>query len=188
MALHTTAPTRARKGELSKEEAMATSGDPSNTLTVTSEQFSDGNDIPISAAYTSVGGDNKSPQLSWTEGPAGTKSYAITCWDPDAPTTVGFSHWLRFDIPVERTALDEGAGTGAQLGSDGFTDFGESAYGGMAPPAGDSAHHYYFIVYALDIETTGLDDHTTYAKFRFATKDHIVAQGQLVGLFAVAPD
>jgi hypothetical protein len=156
------------------------------TLEVTSETFKEGELIPSSAAYGAVGGANRSPQLSWTAGPEGTKSYALTCWDPDAPTTVGFSHWVRFDIPANRTSLDEAAG--ADAGTDGFSDWGESAYGGMAPPAGDSPHHYQFTVYALDVEKIGLDDHTTYAKFRFVTKEHILASGTSVGLYAVPGD
>jgi hypothetical protein len=165
---------------------MSTAAKEAGALAVTSAQFAEGDDIPVSAAHSAVGGGNRSPQLSWTEGPEGTKSYAITCWDPDAPTTVGFSHWIRFDIPATQRALEEGVGAG--VGTDGFTDWGESAYGGMAPPAGDPAHHYRFTVYALDVESTGLDEHTTYAKFRFATKDHIVASGTLVGLYAVPGD
>jgi Raf kinase inhibitor-like YbhB/YbcL family protein len=168
-----------------KEEVAVAAGP---ELKVTSELFADGAPIPDSAAHGAVGGANKSPQLSWSEGPAGTRSYALTCWDPDAPTTVGFCHWVRFDIPADRRSLDQGAGAGDQPGRNGFTDWGESVYGGMAPPAGDPDHHYRFTVYALDVETTGLDEHTTYARFRFATKDHVVAQGTLVGLFAVPGD
>jgi len=155
-------------------------------LVVTSEQFTEGAEIPLSAAYGGVGGANRSPQLSWTPGPEGTQSYALTCWDPDAPTTVGFSHWVRFDIPVGCTALPEGVAEGD--GTDGFSDWGESAYGGMAPPAGDPPHHYQFTVYALDVPEIGLDDHTTYAKFRFVTKDHVLASGTLVGLYAIPGD
>jgi Raf kinase inhibitor-like YbhB/YbcL family protein len=166
-----------------KEDRMPEIPQPTSRLTVTSDQFKDGDIIPDSAPHEAVGGANRNPELSWTEGPAGTKSYAITCWDPDAPTTVGFCHWIRFDIPAGRTSLDEGAGSGGDLGTDGFTDWGESTYGGMAPPAGDAPHRYQFTVYA--IEKTGLDDHTTYAKFRFATKDHVLAAGTLVGLYAV---
>jgi Raf kinase inhibitor-like YbhB/YbcL family protein len=158
------------------------------TLVVTSEQFTEGTEIPASAAHHAVGGANRSPQLSWTAGPEGTKSYALTCWDPDAPTTVGFSHWVRFDIPAECTALPEGVGEVEGTGTHGFSDWGESTYGGMAPPAGDSPHHYQFTIYALDVAQTGLDDHTTYAKFRFATKDHILASGTLVGLYAIPGD
>jgi Raf kinase inhibitor-like YbhB/YbcL family protein len=155
-------------------------------LEVTSETFKEGELIPASAAHGAVGGFNRSPQLSWSSGPPGTKSYAITCWDPDAPTTVGFSHWVRFDISPDVTSLK--AGAGAETASHGFSDWGESAYGGMAPPAGDSPHHYQFTVYALDEDDLGLDDHTTYAKFRFTVKDHILASGTLVGLYAVPGD
>jgi Raf kinase inhibitor-like YbhB/YbcL family protein len=154
-------------------------------LKVTSEQFPDGGVIPDSAAHTNLGGSNRSPQLAWSEGPLGTRSYAVTCWDPDAPTTVGFCHWLRFDIPPDCHVLEEAAGTGVDTGTDGFTDWGESTYGGMAPPAGDKAHRYRFTVFALDVETTGLDATTTYAMFRFATKDLLVAHGTLVGHYAV---
>jgi Raf kinase inhibitor-like YbhB/YbcL family protein len=156
------------------------------SLSVTSEQFKEGDDIPLSAAHPGAGGDNRSPQLSWTEGPSGTQSYAVTCWDPDAPTTVGFCHWVRFDVPAERRQLEEGAGGADDVGRHGFTDWGESRYGGMAPPPGDPAHHYQFTVYALDVKETGLDEHTTYAKFRFVTKDHVLASGTLIGLFAVS--
>jgi Raf kinase inhibitor-like YbhB/YbcL family protein len=167
---------------------MSTPAELSHTLTVTSQQFVDGDEIPLSAAHSAVGGDNRSPQLSWSEGPAGTKSYAVTLWDPDAPTTVGFTHWIRYDIPPSTTSLDEDADSGGDLGSEGFTDWGESSYGGMAPPAGDAAHRYQFTVWALDVDHTGLDERTSYAKFRFATKDHILATGRLEGLFAVADD
>jgi len=118
-------------------------------LTVTSEQFADGGDLPDSAAHSAVGGANRSPQLSWSEGPAGTRSYALTCWDPDAPTTVGFSHWVRFDIPAGCLSLEQGSGAGDEPGRNGFTDWGESAYGGMAPPPGDSDQHSQFTIDAF---------------------------------------
>jgi Raf kinase inhibitor-like YbhB/YbcL family protein len=157
-------------------------------LKVTSEQFQDGTAIPDSAAHGDVGGKNRSPQLAWSEGPLGTRSYAVTCWDPDAPTTVGFCHWIRFDIPPDCHVLEEGVGVEGDNGSDGFTDWGESQYGAMAPPAGDKAHRYRFTVFALAVETTGLDATTSYAKFRFATKDQIVTQGTLEGHYAVPAD
>lgn len=155
-------------------------------ITVRSEQFGIGDDLPSSAAHPSVGGANRSPQLSWQGVPEGTKSIAVTCWDPDAPTTVGFSHWVRWGIPPSRTSLDEGAGTEEGEWTDGFTDWGESAYGGMAPPAGDPPHHYQFTVYALDSDDLGLDERTTYAKFRFLTGGHVLAVGTLTGRYAVA--
>ena len=151
-------------------------------LEVRSTLFAEGETIPMTAAHTMVGGDNISPDLTWSEGPAGTKSYAVTCYDPDAPTTVGFTHWVLFDLPASVHALDAGSKTG---GVTGFSDWGESAYGGMAPPAGDEPHHYRFSVYALDTDSLGVDGTTTYAKFRFLIRGHVLASGTLTGRFGI---
>ncbi|HUA94208.1 MAG TPA: YbhB/YbcL family Raf kinase inhibitor-like protein [Acidimicrobiales bacterium] len=155
-------------------------------ITVTSEQFGIGDTLPASAAHQSTGGQNRSPQLSWNGLPEGTKSVAVTCWDPDAPTTVGFSHWVRFDIPASQTSFDEGAGTEKGQWIDGLTDWGDHGYGGMAPPAGDPPHHYEFTVYALDVDSLGLGEQTTYALFRFAIRGHVLAVGTLTGRYAIS--
>ena len=156
-------------------------------LTVRSTTFEHGGPIPPSAAHELAGGDNKSPQLSWSAVPAGTKSLALTCWDPDAPTTVGFSHWVRVNMPPTLVELPEGAGTERGQWQDGITDWGGHGYGGMAPPPGDPPHHYVFTVYALDAEARelGLDDRTTYAKLRFLVRGHVLASGEITGTFAV---
>ncbi|SRR5579875_610419 len=151
-------------------------------LTVQSTLFHEGEMIPISAAHSMVGGSNLSPDLSWSPGPEGTRSYAVTCYDPDAPTTVGFSHWVRFGIPADVHALAAGA---SGPGVDGFSDWGESRYGGMAPPPGDPPHRYQFTVYALDTDDIGADALTTYAKFRFLIRGHVLASGTLTGRFRV---
>lgn len=153
---------------------------------LTSEQFGVGDEIQRSAAHPSVGGDNLSPQLSWSGVPPEAKSVAITCWDGDAPTTVGFTHWLRFDIPPSTTSLPQGSGSRSGEWVDGFTDWGENQYGGMAPPAGDPPHHYRFTVYALDVDSLDLDGHATYPRFRFASGSHVLAVGTLTGHFAVS--
>ena len=153
-----------------------------DALEVRSTLFAEGDTIPQSAAHSMVGGGNVSPDLSWSEGPAGTKSYAVTCYDPDAPTTVGFTHWVLFDLPPSVRALEAGA---KPAGVTGFSDWGESAYGGMAPPAGDEPHHYQFSVYALDTESLGVDETTTYAKFRFLIRGHVLASGTLTGRFGI---
>ncbi|MGH9047336.1 MAG: YbhB/YbcL family Raf kinase inhibitor-like protein [Acidimicrobiales bacterium] len=155
---------------------------PEAQLEVRSTLFAEGGTIPTSAAHTMVGGDNTSPELSWSEGPAGTKSYAVTCWDPDAPTTVGFTHWVVFDIEPSVRSLEAGA---TPPGVSGFIDWGESRYGGMAPPAGDEPHHYRFSVYALDTESLGSDETTTYAKVRFLIRGHVLASGTLTGRFGI---
>ncbi len=157
-------------------------------ITVRSAQFEEGRPIPVSAAHRAAGGQNKSPQLSWSGVPEGTKSLALSCWDPDAPTTVGFAHWVRVGMPPSLAELAEGAGTERGEWQDGLTDWGEHGYGGMAPPAGDPPHHYQFTVYALDAEAKelGLDEHTTYAKLRFLVRGHVLASGTLTGTYAVA--
>lgn len=154
-------------------------------IKVTSTLFADGERIPAAAAHSMAGGDNISPDLSWTGVPDGTRSLAVTCYDPDAPTTVGFSHWLLFDLDPSTTSLEAGAGAkGSNPGGVlGFTDWGESQYGGMAPPPDDPPHHYIFTVWALDVPSLGVDETTTYAKFNFVTRGHVLAKGTLTGLF-----
>jgi Raf kinase inhibitor-like YbhB/YbcL family protein len=152
-------------------------------LRVTSSAFGQDETIPSSAAHSAVGGQNLSPQLAWSAGPSGTQSYVLSCWDPDAPTTVGFCHWIRFGIGADIHELGEADET---VGTDGFTDWGESRYGGMAPPAGDPPHHYQFTVYALDVASPRLDPQVTYARFRFTIRDHVLAAGTLIGRFGIA--
>ena len=132
-----------------------------------------------------VGGDNLSPQLSWSPGPPGTKSYAITLYDPDAPTTVGFWHWTLFDIDPSTTSLEEGAGAPGKnpAGSVmGYTDFGAPGYGGMAPPPGDKPHRYQINVYALD-KKLGLGPNVTAAFLMFNLRGATLAHGRLSGVF-----
>lgn len=157
-----------------------------DTLTVRSSMFDDGGTIPPQAAHGAAGGENVSPDLTWEGAPEGTRGYAVTCWDPDAPTGVGFVHWLLFDIPAGTTSLPVGAGSdpGATAGTHGHTDWGQKSYGGMAPPPGDDAHEYQFTVYALDTDSTGLSPDATYAQFRFMTREHVLATGTLRGRFA----
>ena len=156
-----------------------------STLRVTSNAFSDGGQIALKHVFSMCGGDNKSPQLSWSGAPEGTKSFAITCFDPDAPTGAGYWHWVAFDIPASVTSLDEGAGTGdIGGGRNGFTDYGFSNYGGPCPPKGDGDHHYVFTVYALDVPSVqGASEKTTGATLVFSMRGHVLAQGSITGTF-----
>lgn len=102
-------------------------------------------------------GKNISPDVSWTPGPKDTKSYAVTVYDPDAPTGSGWWHWVVYNIPANVSKLAAGAGdiSGKQLpqgASQGRTDFGTHGFGGACPPKGDKPHRYIFTVFALKTE------------------------------------
>jgi Raf kinase inhibitor-like YbhB/YbcL family protein len=159
------------------------------TLAISSSIFRDGQTIPMRAVLDQMGctGQNQSPDLTWSGAPPNTKSYAISLWDPDVPSGVGFVHWLLFNIPAHVTSLKSGAGSQADAGvgaTHGFTDFGFARYGGPCPPAGDPAHHYHLTVYAFNVERFAeFDATTTYAKFRFFTAPHLLATGEIVALF-----
>ena len=157
----------------------------SQRLEVKTSSFEDGSTIPTDHIFTGCGGKNVSPQLSWSGFPSGTKSFAITCFDPDAPTGSGYWHWLAFDIPVSVTAIDAGAGTDGSPagGKSGYNDFGMASYAGPCPPKGDGPHRYIFTVYALDTEKLGADDMTTGATVAFQMRGHVLVSGAIMGTF-----
>ena len=155
-------------------------------LAVTSESIKDGEVIGRDHVFTGCGGKNQSPQLAWSGAPEGTKSFAITCFDPDAPTGSGYWHWLTWGIPASVTKLDAGAGTGRAPagGRGGYSDFGLSTYAGPCPPKGDGEHRYIFTVYALDVDTLdGANDRTTGASVVFQLRRHVLASGAITGRF-----
>ena len=117
-------------------------------------------------------GKNVSPALAWSGAPAGTKSYAVTVYDPDAPTGSGWWHWVVFNIPASAANLAEGAGTadGKALpagSTQGRTDFGAPGFGGACPPAGDKPHRYIFTVYALKTDKLDIPADATAALVGF---------------------
>jgi Raf kinase inhibitor-like YbhB/YbcL family protein len=151
-------------------------------LTVSSTSIQRDARLPQEHVFDGWGlsGGNLSPQLSWSGAPAGTKGYAVTCFDPDAPTPSGFWHWLLVGIPADVTSLDAGAGTADKAPLGAFhmaNDFGDKKYDGAAPPEGDHDHRYMFAVHALDTEDLGLDDTASAAVTAFTLGFHTLARG-----------
>jgi Raf kinase inhibitor-like YbhB/YbcL family protein len=143
--------------------AAATTAAPSarGTFVLTSTDLHAGQPIARAQVYSGMGcdGQNQSPELSWKGAPKSTKTFAITMYDPDAPTGSGWWHWVVFNIPANVTSLPAGAGDASknlmpQGAAFGNTDFGTPGYGGPCPPSGDKPHRYIVTVYALDDSLT----------------------------------
>jgi len=163
------------------------------TFTLTSTDVSDGATLTerhTSKAFGMPGGEDLSPQLSWSDFPAGTRSFAITCYDPDAPTAAGFWHWAVADVPAGVTELPSGAGTAGskELGEPAVVlnnSAGFPGFVGAAPPAGHGAHRYFFVVHAVDVDTLGIDASTTPTVLGFNLFFHTLARAYLVPTFEV---
>lgn len=130
--------------------------------------------IGITYVERSCGGENVSPDLTWSDAPEGTRSYAITCFDPDAPTGSGWWHWIAFDIPAGVTALGEGQPVPAGT-REWDNDYGYAGYGGPCPPPGP-AHRYIFTVHALDVAELGIAEGLTSAAARFNLLAHSIGR------------
>ncbi|PZF80080.1 YbhB/YbcL family Raf kinase inhibitor-like protein, partial [Jiangella anatolica] len=153
------------------------------SMTLTSDDVRDGEQLATDFIAAAAGGANLSPQLSWSGAPDGTRSYAVTCFDPDAPTPSGFWHWVVVDIPATTTSLPRGA----SLPYPSFSvknDAGTTEYFGAAPPQGDVPHRYFFVVHAVDVESLGVDAEASPAVVSFNLAFHTLARGQVVPVYS----
>ena len=161
-------------------------------FTVTSNSFRDGDylktDHVLSADFGfGCAGGNQSPHLAWSGAPEGTKSFAVTCFDPDAPTGSGFWHWVVVNIPASVSELALGAGDpkGSGLPKGALltrTDFGAPGYGGPCPPEGDHPHRYFFTVHAVGTEL-GVNADTSAAVIGFQLHFNTLAKAAIMGLY-----
>jgi Raf kinase inhibitor-like YbhB/YbcL family protein len=135
-----------------------------------------------------AGGEDVSPQLSWSGAPEGTRSYAVTVYDPDAPTASGFWHWAVFNIPADVTELASGAsGSALPAGSVELkNDGGTVGYIGAAPPAGHGPHHYYVVVHALDVDHLEIPAEASPAFLGFNLFGHTLGRATLTPVYEVA--
>ena len=160
-------------------------------FTVTSPQVKPGGRMAVEQVFNGFGceGGNVSPALQWQGAPRDTKSFAITLYDPDAPTGSGWWHWVVFNIPADVNSLAKNAGnpqaTLVPSGSiQGRTDFGQPGYGGPCPPAGDKRHRYQFTVYALKTDKLPLDENAPAAMVGFYLQQNLIRKTVLTGYYS----
>ena len=161
-----------------------------HALTLTSPDIKPGARISDEQVANIMGcpGKDISPALSWSGAPKGTKSFAVSVYDPDAPTGSGFWHWVVIDIPPSVTSLPKNAGDPkANLlpaGAMSRTDIGSPGYTGPCPPKGDKPHHYHFQLFAVDVDKLDADENATPAYVGFNLHFHTLAKATLIGVWS----
>jgi Raf kinase inhibitor-like YbhB/YbcL family protein len=173
-------PAQARAAAAHGGNAPRASRQGAGQMQVSTKSFSAGGDIP--KRYTCDGADI-SPQLSWSEAPAGTRSLVLIADDPDAPRGT-WTHWVVYDLPPGTRELAEGAGKGDQLpggGSQGRNDFGKTGYNGPCPPPG-KPHRYFFRIFTLD-KMLGLKPGASRKELEAAMQGHVLGQGEVMGRY-----
>ena len=172
--------------------ALGATSAQAQTMTLTSPDISEGGTIASEQVFKGFGctGGNISPALAWSGAPANTKSFAVSIYDPDAPTGSGWWHWVVYNIPAGTTSLPKNAGDPTKgLTPKGAiqsrTDFGSAGYGGPCPPPGDKPHRYQITVFAVDVDKLpdASDDTASAALVGFDLNFHTLAKATLTGLY-----
>ncbi|MGF1687890.1 YbhB/YbcL family Raf kinase inhibitor-like protein [Photobacterium japonica] len=156
-------------------------------MTLSSATVENGKTLTKAQVFNQWGctGKNESPELSWSNPPKGTKSFAVTMYDPDAPTGSGWWHWMVLNIPVKVTSLSAHAGNVSneflpEGASQIINDFGFKGFGGACPPADAKPHNYTITVYALDVEKLDLPANPMPAYGGFLIHQHMIGKAELV--------
>jgi Raf kinase inhibitor-like YbhB/YbcL family protein len=161
-------------------------------LTLSSDSFTDGEHLSMEHVMSSdfgfgCAGGNRSPHLRWSGAPEGTRSFALTCFDPDAPTGSGFWHWVVVNIPAGVSELALGAGSsGGSLPAGALqtrTDVGRPGYAGPCPPPGHGPHHYVFTLFAVNSEQLPVGEDTSAAVVGFNLHFATLDKATLTGVF-----
>lgn len=158
------------------------------SFTVTSTDVAEGQTMPKAqvSGIMGAGGEDVSPQLSWSGFPKDTRSFAVTCFDPDAPTASGFWHWAVANIPVSVTELATGAGESSEPTEGAVTlrnDAGSHRYIGAGPPPGHGPHRYMFVVHAVDVPRLEVDESASPAFLGFNLFSHTLARATIVPVY-----
>lgn len=151
-------------------------------FTLTSNDIADGGVLPDAQVQAK---GNTSPHLAWSGAPEGTRSYAIHCYDPDAPTGSGFWHWTVANIASDVSELATSASSaGLPKGAvEGRTDFGAPGFGGAAPPPGHGPHRYIFTVFAVDVDRLDVTPDNSGAVFGFNLFFHTLAKASITATY-----
>jgi Raf kinase inhibitor-like YbhB/YbcL family protein len=156
---------------------------PTAAMEVRSNDLRHGEEMPTVYRDPQIGGENTSPQLEWSGFPAETKSFAVMCYDPDAPTGMGFMHWAVANLAADVTSLPVGAGSSAGVMPVGSltlpNDLRLRHYVGPNPPPGSGRHRYVFIVHAVDVPVLEIDSDLTPVVLGFNLHFHTLARGSL---------
>jgi Raf kinase inhibitor-like YbhB/YbcL family protein len=153
-----------------------------------SADVTEGTTLSKAQVYSGFGcsGDNLSPALTWTGTPAGARSFALTVYDPDAPTGHGWWHWIVFDLPAGTSSLARGIGKTAALPAaarQARNDFGTADFGGACPPPGDAPHRYVFTLYALKVDKLDVPQDASAARVNSAINANQIGQASITARY-----